>query len=201
MNNNKCDKHTIYMVKGKSQTKLASINLGMPTFINIHCKECKTYIKHASHAELNAWESLTEEEQHRVTYLNLHKMVYQQVPVYDENNPEEYLNSFSKDTLWLNLPFTEKEKAKKLKAGVRWEPFVKAWYTSIFNKNAIKLMKWVFPADIQRLQDAQNQSKEDRQGSLRQSFRKRPDYEEVYPQSYWDKAYDKHMNNKTITGE
>ena len=198
--NHSCNNHHIKMIKGKSQTELASINLGMPTFINIHCKECDKYLKHASHAELDAWEKMTKEEQDRVTYGQLHQICYEQVIVYDKNNPEEYINSFPKHTLWLNIPFAEKDEAKKHKAGLQWDPYIKVWHTNIFHKNVMKLQKWMFPVDIQRVTDYHNQSKEDRQLTLQDSFiKKRPDYEEVHPQSYWDNAYDEHMNNKLLT--
>jgi hypothetical protein len=202
-----CKDHHIRMKKGKGHKDIIGDYLGLEParFTNIHCIECNKYLKHASDNELAAWDKMTDEERDRVTYGQLYQITYRQVIAYDENNPEEYIKSFPEHTLWLNIPFAEKDEAKKMKAGIQWDPYVKVWHTTIFNENAIKLKQWMFPADIQRVIDYQNQSKQERQVSLKKSFirpkLKVTEYVEEHPRSYWDKAYKEHMENKLTLGE
>ena len=202
-----CKDHHIRMKKGKGHKDIIGDSLGLEParFTNIHCIECNKYLKHASDNELDAWHKMTDKERDRVTYGQLRQICYHQVSVYDENNPEEYIKSFPEYTLWLNIPFAEKEEAKKQQAGLQWDRYVKVWHTTIFNKNAMKLKQWMFPTDIQRVIDYQNQTKQERQDSLKQSFiRPKPnvtEYVEEHPRSYWDKAYKEHMENKLTLGE
>jgi hypothetical protein len=132
-----CDNHHIKMIK--------------ESYWNIHCKECDKYLKHASYAELDAWDKMTEEERKIVTYGQLYNICYQQIVVYDKNDPIAYVKSFSEDTVWLDIPYDEKDEAKKLKAGLHWEPNLKVWHTNINYKNVMKLNKWFFPADRERV--------------------------------------------------
>jgi len=167
-----CNNHKIIMVKGKAHKNLGNGSLGNQFFIDIFCKECNKYIKHASDHELRYWDNMTDRERDITTYDQLRKVSHYGNQVYD-NNPEEYIKSFPQSTLWLNIPFNEKEEAKQAKAGIKWDPYVKVWHTDIFHKNAMKLKKWMFPADIKRVTDYHTAQPHDKQKILKQHFAKR----------------------------
>ena len=44
-------------------------------------------------------------------------------------------------SLYLNVPYSEKEEAKRL--GAKWDPRVKKWYTDAYPKDYVKFAKWI----------------------------------------------------------
>lgn len=44
-------------------------------------------------------------------------------------------------SLYLNVPYSEKEQAKRL--GAKWDPRVKKWYTDAYPKDYVKFAKWI----------------------------------------------------------
>ena len=143
MNNNTCNSHIIYLKEGKNN------------FVNITCKLCDKYIKHASHYELRVYEQyLMNNEHHHITCDQLITEAQELKAETFHADPEQYIDAFGDNTIWMSVHYRNKELAKQF--GALWEPRIKMWYTYINNPQAIKLIEWMTEEDVERVQDYVN---------------------------------------------
>jgi len=142
-----CDKHTMTMKKGKNN------------FTNLYCKLCDKYIKHASHYEIKVYDWYYTNNEHQ--NLTVQQVIEEAQELKEETfklDPEQYIDAFGENVIWLSVHYKNKELAKQFSA--RWEPRIKLWYTYVNNPQAIKLIEWMSEEDIERVQDYMQEQEE-----------------------------------------
>jgi len=135
-----CDHHPIYMKEGNNN------------FINMMCKLCDSYIKHASHYEQKVYEKYRMNNEHN--FVTVKQCIEEGQELKAETfhlDPEQYIDAFGNNVIWLDVHYRNKELAKQYKA--LWEPRLKMWYTYVNNQQAIKLIEWMTQQDIDRVYD------------------------------------------------
>ena len=140
MNNTTCNQHPITMKKVKNN------------FTNVMCKLCDKYIKHASHYEIKTYEWYESNNEHN--HLTADKLIQEAQELKSETfhlDPEQYIDAFGDNVIWLDVHYRNKEVAKQYKA--LWEPRIKLWYTYVNHPQAIKLIEWMTQQDIDRVYD------------------------------------------------
>ena len=138
--NNTCNSHIIYLKKGKNN------------FTNITCKLCDKYIKHASHYELKTYDWYQSNDEHH--HITCDQLITEAQELKEETfhlDPEQYIDAFGDNIIWMDVHYQNKELAKQF--GALWEPRIKLWYTYINNPQAIKLIEWMTQQDVDRVQE------------------------------------------------
>ena len=135
-----CNHHIVDLRKGKSH------------FINVWCKLCDQYLKHASHYEQEVWKYYEGRNQHyNVTFTQLKNEALELRSETFHLDPEKYIDAFGPNVVWLNISYHDKEEAKQYKP--IWEPRLRMWYTYIDHPQAHNLTQWMRDEDLQRLYD------------------------------------------------
>ena len=135
-----CNHHIVDLRRGKSH------------FINVWCKLCDQYLKHASHYEQEVWKYYQDRNQHyNITYQQLKNEALELRQETFHSDPEKYIDAFGTKVIWLDIKYEDKDRAKQHKP--IWEPRLKHWYTYIDHPQAPNLIEWMRTEDLERLYD------------------------------------------------